>query len=108
MSSNSLNLVPGQDIDIVVDPIGTMFDLDNNYDEVRDCSLDMSAHRPRSLSMSSSKYDKKYHIYVKRESDRMVEDEPVNSLNSFSLKYATQEGQNNQVSKVADTTSNMR
>jgi len=38
----------------------------------------------------------------------MVEDEPVNSLGSFSLEYATQEGQNNQVSKVADTTPNMR
>ena len=64
MSSNSLNLVPSQDIDMVVNPIGTMFDLNNNYNEVRGHSLDMSIHRPRSLSMSSSECDKKYYIHV--------------------------------------------
>ena len=93
---------------MVVDPISTMFDLNNNYDKVRDHSLDMSAHRPRSPSMSSSECDEEYYVHVKQESDRMVEDKPVNSLGSFSLEYVTQEGQNNQVSKVADTTSNTR
>ena len=58
--------------------------------------------------MSSSEYNEEYHICVKRESNRMVEDEPANSLGSFSLEYITQESQNNQVSKVADTTPNMR
>ena len=74
---------------MVVDPISTMFDLNNNYDKVRDHSLDMSAHRPRSPSMSSSECDEEYYVHVKQESDRMVEDKPVNSLGSFSLEYAT-------------------
>ena len=89
MSSNSLNSVSGQDINIVIDPIGTMFDLDNNYDEVRGCSLDMSVHRPKSPSMSLSECDEEYHIHVKYKSNRMVEDEPVNSSGSFSLEYMT-------------------
>jgi len=39
--------------------------------------------------MSLSKCNKEYHIHIKQESDRMVEDKPVNSLGSFSLEYAT-------------------
>ena len=93
---------------MVIDPIGTMFNLDNNYDEVRGRSLDMSAYRPRSPSISLSECNKEYHIYIKCESDRMVKDKPVNSLGSFSFKYVIQEGQNNQVSKAADTISNTR
>ena len=37
----------------------------NNYDEVRGCSLDMSAYRPRSPSMSLNECDKKYHVHIK-------------------------------------------
>ena len=102
MSNISLNSASSQDINMVIDPIGTLFDLDNNYDEVRGHSLDLSIHRLRFPSMSSSEYDEEYHICVKRESNRMVEDEPANSLGSFSLEYITQESQDNQVSKVAD------
>jgi len=91
MSNISLNSAFSQDIDMVVNPIGTLFDLDNNYDEVRGRSLDLSIHRPRSPSMLLSKCDKEYYICVKQESDRMVEDKPVNSLGSFSLEYVTQE-----------------
>jgi len=108
MSNISLNSASSQDINMVIDPVDTLFDLDNNYDEVRGHSLDLSIHRLRFPSMSSSEYDEEYHICVKRESNRMVEDEPANSLGSFSLEYITQESQNNQVSKVADTTPNMR
>ena len=97
-----------QDINMVIDPLENLFDIGDNYDEVRGRSLEMSAHKPRSSSISSSKCDEEYHIQVKRESDRMVEDEPVNSIGSICIKYATQEGQNNQVSKVADSTSNTR
>jgi len=42
--------------------IEAMFDLDNNLDEVRGCSLDMSIHRPRSPSLSSSKSEEEYYI----------------------------------------------
>ena len=97
-----------QDINMVIDPLENLFDIGDNYDEVRGRSLEMSAHKPRSSSISSSKCDEEYHIQVKRESDRMVEDESVNSIGSICIKYATQEGQNNQVSKVADSTSNTR
>ncbi len=51
MSFNSLKLIPGQDINMDTNPIEAMFDLDNNLDEVRGCSLDMSIHRPRSPSL---------------------------------------------------------
>ena len=64
MSYNSSTLVSSQDIDMAVNPIGTMFDLNNNYDKVRGCSLDMSIHRPRSPSLSLSKCNKEYYIHV--------------------------------------------
>ena len=38
----------------------------------------------------------------------MDKDEPVKSSNKYDLEYAIQEGQNNQVSKVADFSPNMR
>ena len=92
MSSNSLNLIPGQDINMVIDPIDTMFNLDNNFDKVRGCSLDLSIHRPRSPLLLSSECDEEYHIHIKWESNRMDKDKPVNSSSNFSLEYATQEG----------------
>ena len=64
MSQNSLNLVPSQDINMDVDPIEAMFDLNNNFDKVRGCSLDMSIHRPRSPSLLLSECDEEYHIRV--------------------------------------------
>ena len=94
------------------DSISTMFKLDHNDNKVRSYSLDVSIHRSRSPSMSSSKCDKEYHIHIQRESDRMVEDnndtKPANSISSIRLEYVTQEGQNNQVGKVADTSLNIK
>ena len=112
MSFNTLDSVSIQDLNMDVDPVSTMFELDHNDDEVRGCSLDMSIHRPRSPSMSLSKCDKEYYICVQKESKKMVKNdndiEPANSIGSVSLKYVTQEGQNNQVSKAADTSLNSR
>ena len=108
MSNISLDSAFSQDINMIINPVNTLFDLDNNYDKVRGCSLDLSIHRPRFPSMSLSEYNKEYHIHIKQESDRMVEDKPINFLGSFSLEYATQEDQNNQASKVAGTTPNIR
>ena len=107
MSSNSLKSVFEEDIDMVTNPIGAMFNLNNNLDEVRSCSLDTSTHRPRSPSISSSENEEEYHICVQHESDRMDEDEPVNSPGSINLEYMTQ-SHNHQVSKVADFPSNMK
>jgi len=91
MSSNSLNLIPGQDINMVVDPIDTMFNLDNNFDKVRGWSLDLSIHRPRSPLLLSSECDEEYHIRIKWESNRMDKDKSVNFSSNFSLEYAIQE-----------------
>ena len=105
MSYNSSNLVPSQDINMAVNPVRAMFDLNNNYNEVRGHSLDMSIHRPRSPSISLSECNEEYHTHVQWESDKIIEDEPTNFTGSIKLEYATQ---NNQVSKVADIPSNMR
>ena len=106
MSSNSLKVV-FNDIDMVIDPIGAMFNLNNNFDEVRGRSLDMSAHKPRSPSVLLSKSEEEYHTHIQQESDRMDEDKPDNSPGNVKLKYKTQ-SQNQQVRKVADSPSNMR
>jgi len=45
---------------------------------------------------------------MQRESNKMVQDEPATISDSVQLKYATPKVQNLNVSKVADTLSNMR
>jgi len=107
MSSNFLKSVFEEDIDMVANPIGTMFNLNNNLDEMRSCSLDISTHRPRSPSISSSENKEEYHICVQHESNRMDEDEPINFPDSINLEYMTQ-SHNHQVSKAADSPFNMR
>ena len=107
MSSNSLKVVFDDDIDMVTDPIVAMFNLNNNFDEVRGHSLNVSAYKPRSPSVSSSESKEEYHICVQQESNRMDEDESDNSPGSVKLEYKTR-SQNHQVSKVADSLSNMR
>ena len=96
MSFNILNSVSIQDLNMNVDPVSTMFELDYNDNEVRGHSLDVSIHRPRFPSMSSSKCDEEYHIYVQRKGKKIVEDnndiKPTNSIGSIRLKYMTQEG----------------
>ena len=110
MSQTTSNLVLSQDIDMDIDPVKAMFNLNDNYEEVRGCSLDMSIHRPGSPSpsLSSSECDEEYHVCVQQESNKMIEDEPVNSSGNFELEYTTPKSQNNQVSKVADSPPNMR
>jgi len=97
-----------QDINMVIDLLENLFDIGDNYDEIRDRSLEMSIYKPRSSSILSSKCNKEYHIQVKRESDKMVKNKPINSIGSICIKYMTQKDQNNQVSKIANSTSNTR
>jgi len=78
------------------------------HDEVRGRSLAHNAHYSRTLSLSSSECDKDYAMRVQRESDRIVEDDPVAPSNSPLLEYTASKSQNNQVSKVADLTTNAR
>jgi len=64
MSFNTLDSISIQELNMDVDPVSTMFELDHNDNEVRGHSLDMSIHRPRSSSMSSSECDEEYHIRI--------------------------------------------
>jgi len=101
-SSTTHNMTPILDFDMAVDSGNDLF----TDEEVRGCSLALSAHRPRTPSMSSSECDEEYHVRVKRRSDRMDEDEPVASVGSIQVEYASQEGRNGQVSEAADNTNN--
>jgi len=64
MSSNSLKVVFDDDIDMVTNPIGAMFNLNNNFDEVRGYSLDVSTYKPRSPAVLSSESEEEYHVCV--------------------------------------------
>jgi len=74
---------------MVINPLENLFDIGDNYDEVRGRSLEMSTHKPRFPLILLSECNKEYHIQVKRESDRIVEDEPVNSISSICIRYVT-------------------
>jgi len=90
-----------------IDPEDNLFDIGNSFEDGRGRSLLLSMHKPRSLSISSSKCSEEYHICVKRNSDRMDEDEPIGSIGNIEVEYTSQGGQKNQVSKVIDTTNNI-
>jgi len=100
-------MTPIQDNDMVVDPFDNLLGIDDKSNEVRSHSLALSAHRPRSPSISLSKCDKEYHIRVKRDSDRIKKDESVISVGNIQIEYMFQKGRNGQVSKVADNTNNI-
>ena len=61
-SSNSSIMDSSQDINMVINLLENLFDIGDNYDEVRGRSLEISAHKPRSLSILPSKCDKEYYI----------------------------------------------
>ena len=88
----SNNMAPIQDIDMVVDLLNNIFDIGNKFDEMRGRSLALSAHRPRYPSIHLSECNEEYHVRVKRESDRMDEDEPVTSVGSIQIEYVSQGG----------------
>jgi len=85
-------MASSNDIDMVVDPLDNLFDIGDNFNEVRGHSLALSAHRPRSPLLFLSNCKEEYHIRIKRESDRMEEDNPVTSVGSIQIKYTTQKG----------------
>ena len=60
---------------MAIDIVDDLFKFNhNNYDEVRDRSIAPNIPSPRTLSMFSSKYNKKYSARVQHESDNMVDD----------------------------------
>ena len=54
----SNNLTPNSDIDMVVDQLDNLYNIGNSFKEERGHLLSLSMHKPRSLSISSSKYSK--------------------------------------------------
>ena len=99
-------MTPIQDNNMIVDSFDNFLGIGNKFDKIRDYSLALSVHRPRSSSIFLSKCNEKYHVHVKSDSDRMEEDKPVVSIGSIQVEYVSQEGRNSQVSKVANNTNN--
>ena len=100
------NMTLSDDVDMAVDIGNTLF---NNYcDEVRGQSMSSDKQDTRTPSMSSSKCNEEYITRVQRESDRMVEDNHVITLDSPQLEYTTSKTRSNCVSKATDHTPNMR
>jgi len=89
MANISDNLTPNSDINMVIDPKDNIYNIGEGFEERRGCSLSFSIHKPRSPSISSSECSKDYHIHVKRMSDRMDKDEPVNSIGSIKVEYTS-------------------
>ena len=106
MANISDNLTPNSDINMVFDPEDNIYNISKGFEEGRGCFLSFNIHKPRSPSISLSKCSKDYYVCVKGMSDRMDEDEPVNSNGSIKVEYVSQEGQKDQVSKVTDNTNN--
>ena len=107
MAIVSDNLTPNSDINMVFDLDNNIYDIGEGSVEDRGCSLLYSIHKPRSPSISLSKYSEDYHICVQRRSDRMNKDEPANSIGSINVEYASYGEEKDQVSKVNDHTNNM-
>ena len=93
MANISNNLTPNSDIDMVINPEDNIYDISNSFEKGRSHSLSLSMHKPRSPSISSSKCSEDYHVHVKRDSDRMDENEPVGSIGSIKVEYVSQGGQ---------------
>ena len=71
-------MFPTSNMNMIIDLVNDLFKKNcNNFDEVRGHSLVFSAHYPKILSLSSSEYNKNYTIRVQRESDKIVENDPV-------------------------------
>ena len=83
---------------MAVDPVKNLF-TDN---EMRGRSLALSMYRPRFPSISSSISDKEYHVHVKRDSNRMDNDEPVSFISNSQVEYKIWERKKDQVSKAAN------
>ena len=100
------DMTPIQDNNMIVDSFDNFLGIGNKFDKIRDYSLVLSVHKPRSSSIFLSKCNKKYHIHVKSDSDKMEENKPVVSIGSIQVEYVSQEERNGQVSKVANNTNN--
>jgi len=92
---------------MIIDLKDNIFNISNTFEERRSHSLLFSMHKPRSSSISSSKYSEDYHVHVKRDSNKMDKDESISFIGSIKVEYMSQGGQNVQVSKATNITNNM-
>ena len=98
-------MASNNDVIIGTDPFNTLFEnISDNFDEVRDHSLVLSTHSPRTPSMFLSDCKEDYTTRLEKQNDKMNKDEPAALSNSIQLKYVTPKSQNGQVSKVANIT----
>jgi len=81
----SNNLTPNSNINMRVDPEDNLFNIGDNFENGRGRSLSFSMHKPRSPSISSSEWSEEYYICVKRDSNRMDEDEPIGSIGNIGV-----------------------
>jgi len=89
MTNVSNNLTPNSNIDMVVNLLDNLYDISNSFEKERGHSLSLSMHKPRFLSISSSECSKEYYIHVKKKSDRIDKDEPITSIGSIKVEYAS-------------------
>jgi len=83
-------MASNNDINMVVDSLNNLFKkIGNNFDEVRDCSLALSAYCLRISSLFSSDCNEDYATRMQKESNRMDEDDFVATSNSVQLEYMT-------------------
>ena len=76
-------------MNMVINLVNDLFkDNCDNYDEVKGYSLVSSMHHSKTLSLFLSNCDENYATRVQRESDRMIENNPIAPTNSPQLEYA--------------------
>jgi len=92
-----------QNNNMVIDPVKDLIP----DDEVRDCSLALSMHKPRFPSISSSESEEEYHVHIQRISDKIDEDDPVPESNINQVEDITLEKRKNLGSKTTDNTGNI-
>ena len=91
----SNNLTPNSDINMVINPEDNIYNIGNSFKKRRGRSLLFSMYKLRSSSIFSSKYSEDYHVHVKRDSDKVDEDDPVSSIGSIKIEYSSQGRQKN-------------
>ena len=93
MANISDNLTPNSNINMVIDPEDNIYDIGKDFKKGRDRSLSFNIQKLRSPSISLSECSKDYYICVKRMSDRIVKDKPINSISSIKIECISQRGQ---------------
>ena len=80
----------------------------NNFDNIRDCSLTPNQQQSRTASMTSNAYSVNYAGRCEQMNNFIKDKNIKNSIDSSQLFYASLKEQGNQISTVADSSSNIR